>query len=87
MLQILDEKERRTTDSIENQYKDCKYILTNYTDLEEPEGYLYCVSSSDDSFTELFDVADRLEDAHIPFIIMGSYNRGGAPFIQYEIKE
>ena len=40
MLNILDEKEIRTSESIENEYKHCKFILTDYSGLENPSGRL-----------------------------------------------
>lgn len=57
MLKILDEKVLKTDDEIEEQYKDCKYltIIDSYDKIADNDGYLYCVSTSDESFDELID--------------------------------
>ena len=86
MLHVLDEKVIRSAENIENEYRDCKYVLTNYTNLENPEGYLYCVSTSDDSFDEICRIANQFSKDNVPSILMGSYNNGGGLGVQYEIK-
>ena len=86
MFQVLDERELRTMDSIEKEYADSKYVMTNYTNLENPEGYLYCVSTSEDSFDEICRVANQLSRDNVPCILMGSYNNGGGLGLQYEVK-
>lgn len=88
MLKILDEKILRTDDDIEQEYKNCKYLYTidNYDKIIDNEGYLYCVSTSNDSFEELFDVQDKLSKEGKCCVISGSYNNGGAVGVQYECK-
>ena len=86
MLQILDEQVLKTDDEIEELYKDCKYltIIDSYDRIGDNSGYLYCVSTSDESFDELIDERDRLEDEGRICILGGSYNNGGAVGVQYE---
>ncbi len=88
MLKILDENVLKTDDEIEEQYKDCKYlyIIDSYDNLIDHNGYLYCVSTSDDSFDALIDERDRLEDEGRICVLGGSYNNGGAIGVQYEYK-
>ncbi len=88
MLKILDEKILRTGDDIEEQYKDCKYltIIDSYDKIADDDGYLYCVSTSDDSFDELNKERERLEDEGRICVLGGSYNNGGAVGVQYEYK-
>lgn len=88
MLKILDEKILRTGDDIEEQYKDCKYltIIDSYDKIADNDGYLYCVSTSDDSFDELIKERERLEDEGRICVLGGSYNNGGAAGVQYEYK-
>ena len=43
MLKILDEKIRKTPENIEKEYPNCKYIITNFTDIQNMDGYLYCI--------------------------------------------
>lgn len=88
MLKILDEKVLRTGDDIEEQYKDCKYltIIDSYDKIADNDGYLYCVSTSDDSFDELIRERERLEDEGRICVLGGSYNNGGAVGVQYEYK-
>lgn len=88
MLKILDEKILRTGDDIEEQYKDCKYltIIDSYDKIADNDGYLYCVSTSDDSFDELIKERERLEDEGRICVLGGSYNNGGAVGVQYEFK-
>jgi len=89
LLKILDEKILRTGDDIEEQYKDCKYltIIDSYDKIADNDGYLYCVSTSDDSFDELIKERERLEDEGRICVLGGSYNNGGAVGVQYEYKE
>lgn len=88
MLKILDEKELRTDDEIEELYKDCKYlyIIDGYDKLTDDEGYLYCVSTSADSYGQLYEMRDRLRDEGKICVVGGSYNNGGAIGVQYEYK-
>ena len=88
MLKILNEQILRTDDEIEDIYKDCKYvsIIDSYDKIVENSGYLYCVSTSEDSFDELIDERDRLEEEGKICVLGGSYNNGGAVGVQYEFK-
>ena len=88
MLKILDEKTLKNDYEIEQQYKDCKYlyIIDSYDKIVDHNGYLYCVSTSDDSFDELIDERDRLEEEGRICVLGGSYNNGGAIVVQYEYK-
>lgn len=89
MLKILDEKELRTDDEIEELYKDCKYlyIIDSYDKLIDHNGYLYCVSTSDESFDQLIDEREKLRSMGKLCVLGGSYNNGGAVGVQYEYKE
>lgn len=88
MLKILDENVLKTDDEIENLYKNCKYLYTidGYEKMTDDAGYLYCVSMSEDSFEQLYDMRDRLRAAGKICVVGGSYNNGGAIGVQYEIK-
>ena len=88
MLKILDEKTLKNDYEIEQQYKDCKYlyIIDSYDKIVDHNGYLYCVSTSDDSFDELIDERDRLGEEGRICVLGGSYNNGGAIGVQYEYK-
>ena len=89
MLKILDEKVLKTDDEIEELYKDCKYltIIDSYDKIADNDGYLYCVSTSDDSYMELIMERERLENMGKICVLGGSYNNGGAVGVQYEYKE
>lgn len=88
MLKILDEKVLRTDDDIEEQYKDCKYLylIDSYEKLVDHNGYLYCVSTSNESYHELYMMRDKLRDEGKLCVVGGSYNNGGAIGVQYEYK-
>lgn len=88
MLKILDEKVLKTDQEIEELYKDCKYlyIIDSCDKMIDDEGYLYCVSTSEDSYTELYRTRDRLRDQGKICVVGGSYNNGGAIGVQYEYK-
>lgn len=88
MLKILDEKVLRTVDDIEDQYKDCKYVtlLDSYDQIADNDGYLYCVSTSNESFDDLITELYRLENEGKICVLGGSYNNGGAVGVQYEYK-
>ena len=88
MLKILDEKVLKTNDEMEKQYKDCKYlyIIDSYDKLTDHNGYLYCVSTSDDSFDQLIDEREKLRLRGKLCVLGGSYNNGGAVVVQYEYK-
>lgn len=78
MLKILDEKVLRTDDEIENMFEDCKYLYTidSYDKIGESNGYLYCVSTSEDSYKQLYETRDRLLEAGKCCVVGGSYNNG-----------
>lgn len=80
MLQILDEKILRTDDEIESMYKDCKYIsiVDSYDRIADNNGYLYCISTSHESFTQLISESNKLREQGKCCVIGGSYNDGGA---------
>lgn len=86
MLQILDEKVLKTDDEIEELYKDCKYlyIIDSYDKVIDDEGYLYCVSTSEDSYGQLYEIRDKLRNEGKICVVGGSYNNGGAIGVQYE---
>lgn len=88
MLKILDEKKFRTDDEIEDLYRDCKYlyIIDSYDKVTDDGGYLYCVSTSNDSFDELIDEREKLRKKGKICVLGGSYNNGGAIGVQYEYK-
>lgn len=88
MLKILDEKVLKTDDEIEEQYKNCKYltIIDGYDKITDNDGYLYCVSTSNDSYMDLIRERERLEDEGKICVLGGSYNNGGAVGVQYEYK-
>ena len=88
MLKILDEKVLKTDDESEELYKDCKYIyiIDSYEKLIEHSGYLYCVSTSNESYTELYRERNKLRDEGKICVVGGSYNNGGAIGVQYEYK-
>lgn len=88
MLKILDEKVLKSDEEIRKLYKDCKYIyiIDSYEKAVDDEGYLYCISTSDDSFDALIDERSKLENEGRICVIRGSYNNGGAVGVQYEFK-
>ena len=88
MLKILDEKTLRTDSDIEELYEDCKYlcIIDTYYKLADNNGYLYCVSTSKDSYDQLYEIRSRLMKEGKGCVIGGSYNNGGVVGVQYECK-
>ncbi len=52
----------------------------------EHSGYLYCVSTSNESYTELYRERNKLRDEGKICVVGGSYNNGGAIGVQYEYK-
>ena len=88
MLKILDEKILRTDNEIEELYENCKYLCTidSYDKLADNNGYLYCISTSEDSYDQLYEIRSRLMKEGKCCVIGGSYNNGGAVGVQYECK-
>ena len=88
MLKILDEKVLKTDDEIESIYKDCKYlcIIDGWDKIADNDGYLYSVSTSEESLKQLLDERSRLQKEGKCCVIGGSYNNGGAIGVQYEYK-
>lgn len=60
------------------------YIIDSYDRAVDDKGYLYCVSTSDESYMELIDERDRLEDGGKICVLRGSYNNGGAVAMDME---
>ena len=87
MLQILDEKEKRTEEDIEKQYKGCMYILTGFTDLQNPTGFLYCISAERNSYHDICKKADELEQSGVPCILSGNYADTVGPGLVYEMEK
>lgn len=89
MLKILDEKVFKSDSEIEDQYENCKYIyiMDSYDNIVDDGGYLYCVSTSDDSYMDLIRERERLENEGKICVLGGSYNNGGGIGVQYEYKE
>ncbi len=85
MLKILDEKKPRSPEDVEKEFKNCKYILINYGDIQNPKGFLYCVSQSNDSFDEICQTAYEITKSGKQCILLGSYDNGGAVGVQYEV--
>ncbi|MCI8972257.1 MAG: hypothetical protein HFH79_01495 [Lachnospiraceae bacterium] len=88
MLKILDEKVLKSDSEIRALYKDCKYVylIDSYDQVVDDAGYLYCISTSDDSYMELIHERDQLEENGKICVLGGSYNNGGAAGVQYEVK-
>ena len=55
--------------------------------MTDDAGYLYCVSTSEDSFGQLYKERDRLLKAGKCCVVGGSYNNGGAVGVQYVYEE
>ncbi|MDE7266795.1 MAG: hypothetical protein K2N89_04955 [Lachnospiraceae bacterium] len=89
MLKILDEKVKTSCYDMADRYPDCRYlyIVDSLDELIEHEGYLYCVSDSNDSFSELVDEECKLREQGILCVHAGSYNNGGGIGVQYEVSE
>ena len=87
MLKVLNETTQKTPDGIETEYPNSKYILLNYGDIQNPLGNLYCVSTSEDSYREICELADSFSERGVPCMLSGTYNNGGTFGVQYEIKE
>ncbi len=85
MLTVLDEHTFRTPEDIEKEYRNCKYILKNYGDLEHPKGNLYCVSLSADSFDEICRKIYELTRQGEQCMLLGSYNNRNAIGVPYEV--
>lgn len=77
MLKILDEKILRTDSEIEELYEDCKYLCTidSYDKLADNNRYLYCISTSEDSYDQLYEIRSRLMKEGKCCVIGGSYNK------------
>lgn len=50
--------------------------------IADNDGYLYCVNTSDESYMELIEVRERLEDEGKICVFGGSYNNGKDLFLQ-----
>ena len=87
MLKILNEKKMRIEENVEKEYKNCMFILTDFSDLQNPMGRLYCVSASRDSYHEICLEAFCLEEIGVPCILMGNYKGQMEGRTLYEMAE
>ena len=87
MLKMISKGGLITPHEVEAEYGNCKYIITDFSDLQNIEEYLYCVSDSEDSFKEIYKVNYDLTKAGRESILLGSYGNGGAVGVQYEVKQ
>ena len=74
MFTVLNEERKRSPEEVELEFPNSKYILINFGDIQNPLGNLYCVSTSDDSYRRLCEVADDFTDRGVPCMLSGSYN-------------
>ena len=86
MLKILQNTKLETPNEIEERYPQCKYILTDFDDLNDMKGHLYAVSPNKQSFLELCKLCDHLVDEGRVCIIMGEYEGSMMIGVQSEIK-
>ena len=86
MFTILNESEQKTPAAIEKEYPNCKYVLINFSNIQNPVGNLYCVSTSPDTYQEVCEAAEDFSSRGIMCMLSGSYNNGGAFGVQYEIE-
>lgn len=88
MLKILNENVLKTDSEIKKIYKNCKYlyIIDTYDRMTDNEGYLYCVSTSEDSYRQLYETRNQLLRDGKCCVVGGSYNNGGAIGVQYEYR-
>lgn len=63
------------------------YIIDSYDKIADEGGYLYCISTSNESYMDLIRERERLQDSGKICVLGGSYNNGGAVGVQYEYKE
>ncbi len=66
-----------TPREIEEKHPNCKYILTDFSDVNDMRGHLYAVSNDRGSFLELCKMSDDLALQGIACCIMGEYQEGG----------
>lgn len=86
MLRILDEKVKRTPEDIKKQYPDCKFLLLDITDIQNVSGYLYCISDSPETFSEICNKRREFFNKGVSGIVMGHYKSGGMIGVQYEVR-
>lgn len=77
MLSMINGREIETPKEIESRYPKCKYILTDFTDLNDIRGHLYAVSDDTGTFNELCGLSDELADNGVNCCILGEYAEGG----------
>ena len=77
MLSMINGREIETPKEIESRYPKCKYILTDFTDLNDIRGHLYAVSDDAGTFNELCGLSDELADNGVNCCILGEYAEGG----------
>lgn len=89
MVQVVNSQELQSVTDIYNQYRNCKVLIRDFVreDGSVTKGYVYAVSTSSDSFVNLFDYKDKLKDENIDCMLIGSYNNGGGIGIQYVIQK
>jgi len=71
MLKTLNSSKWETPDEIEAEYPDCKYIITDFSDVNDITGHLYAVSDDRDSFDMLCKISDELSSDGVTCCIMG----------------
>lgn len=77
MIQILDEKIKKSQEQIENEYPNCKYLFLVESIIDE-EGYLYAVSTEQKEHSEFCKFWHSLVDKECKFrnlycVLLGSY--------------
>ena len=77
MLMTLNNNEWVTPQQIEAKYPHCKYLFTDFSDVNELKGHLYAVSDDRDSFIPLCRLSDELSEKGVVCCVMGEYQGEG----------
>ena len=77
MIQILDEKIKKSQEQIEKEHPNCKYLLL-MEDIVDEDGYLYAVSTDENEHDEFCDFWRSITDKECTFnglycVMCGSY--------------
>lgn len=88
-LKMINDKQKSSVYDMIAQNNNCQFLYTvdSMDDVWKNEGYLYCVSTSPDTYGDIEHLSHELERKGILNVIGGSYENGGGVGLQYEYTE
>lgn len=88
-LMMVGDRQKTSIYDMMDKYRKCQllYLVDSLDDVPSNEGYLYCVSTSPDTYKDIQHLRSILTKEGKICVMGGSYENGGGVGLQYEYTE